>query len=105
MTAFGGKADTARVAEPSRFMSTRPSAKVSRLSHLRDVEVRFFFRNCVRVVGKIPKKMTEILLFAPFDQKPGNVHVHVHSQMPIGHALVHLAGEAQSEERSFYRGQ
>jgi hypothetical protein len=79
--------------------------KVSGLPHLHHIELDLFFRKRLRVVGKIPEKVPQILVFPPFNQKPGDVHVHMHSEMPVRHARVDITRITQSEERGLYRGQ
>src|ERR1700742_3442673 len=36
-------------------------AKVSRLTHLHDIGLHLVFGNAVRIVGKVPEKMTKVL--------------------------------------------
>ncbi len=80
-------------------------SKVARLLHLHHIELKLFIGNGIRVVCKVPEKMAEILIFAPFHQEPRDIHVHMHSEMPIRHTRVHITRKAQSEERGFYCGE
>ena len=68
------------------------AAKGARLSHLHDVVLNFFLGEGVRVVGKVPEEMAKVLLFTSFDQEPGDIHVHVHGEVPIRDTRVREPG-------------
>src|SRR4051812_7582345 len=79
--------------------------KVSGLAHLPGVLLNLVFRDSGRVIGEVAKEMPKVLLFAPFDQKAGNVHIHMHSEMPIRDARIDIAREFEAEERRLDRGE
>src|SRR4051812_47306877 len=58
-------------------------SKIPGLLHLPNVLLYFLLWYGDRIIGEIAEEMAEILLLAPLDQKSHDIHVHVHSEMPV----------------------
>src|SRR6478752_4643903 len=68
------------------------AAKVTRLPHLHDEVLDVFLGECTWIVSKVPEEMTQVLLFTPFYQEPGDIHVHVHAEVPIRDTRIDITG-------------
>jgi len=68
------------------------------VAHSTFEEVTFLLWQGRRVVGEVAEEVPKVLLLATLDQESRDVHVHVHTEMPIGHARINVSGIIQPEE-------
>src|SRR5260221_4352466 len=73
-------------------------AQITGLTDLRRVAYDFLLWHGRRVVGEVAEEVPKVLLLAALDQESRDVHVNVHTEMPIGHARINVSGTIQPEE-------
>src|SRR5262249_790381 len=84
-------------------VKVQAGAQIGRLAHLNDIALDVFLGYRVGVVGEIAEEMPQIPILASLDEEGRDIHVHVHTQMPVGDAGIDVPGEIEPEERRFDR--